>query len=116
LTQIPERLQCTPHLNSHKLFLEVDYDRPRLGTYRGFVLRGKPDGRGEWREDRRIAASRYVGDWERGLPHGEGIQIVFYGQESRAYNGRDRERLWGEFCNGEYNGVLMSMLPEWGSV
>jgi hypothetical protein len=44
---------------------------PLAGSYRGFGLRGKPDGRGQWTGDWGIG---YAGDWQGGLQHGQGIE------------------------------------------
>jgi hypothetical protein len=98
--QIPERLQCTPHLNSQKHSLAMDIDGPRLGTYRGFCLRGKPDGWGEWRGDGSLPTSSYCGEWKQGLPHGIGTQSVCYGERSRKLYGVKYNFQRGEFWRG----------------
>jgi hypothetical protein len=69
----------------------------RPGVYRGFCIRGKPDGRGEWTEIERpgfSGRSTYHGDWRRGVPHGMGSQIT-YAYASKAY-----KMMWGEFRDG----------------
>jgi hypothetical protein len=99
--EIPERLQCTPHLNSHKVKLIVDEDGPRPGTYRGFCLLGKPDGRGEWRDDKPTVSS-YCGEWQAGVPHGVGHQVMFYGAWSLLSHGFSNQDRYGEFCHGSW--------------
>jgi hypothetical protein len=57
------------------------------GTYRGFCLRGKPDGRGEWTAD---DGHTYAGDWCGGIQHGYGKETLFH----YTYQGKFRNGAW----------------------
>ncbi len=106
--QIPERLQCTPHLNSggHPGMPHIHMRKP--GVYRGFCLRGKPHGRGQWveQENRRLGPrSTYSGDWQQGVAHGMGVQVI-------CNDGYRLRMLWGEFRNGFWQRYVLSR-TEW---
>jgi hypothetical protein len=75
--QIPEKLQCTPQLNTQTCSVDKlqGLRGPRSGVYRGFALRGKPDGRGEWVSHN--ARHTYAGDWRSGKRHGQGKEVSF---------------------------------------
>ncbi len=71
--QIPEMLQCTPDLNSQRVDVASPVYGPLPGIYRGFCLRGKPDGRGEWIGDEGLS---YTGEWRGGRQHGHGKAVA----------------------------------------
>jgi hypothetical protein len=83
--QIPDKLQCTPELNSQTCSVEKlrGIKGPRSGVYRGFALRGKPDGRGEWVSEN--ARHTYAGNWRGGKRHGQGKETSFF--LGRTYRG-----------------------------
>jgi hypothetical protein len=66
------------------------------GEYRGFCLRGKPDGRGEWTGVRRTldreCLNTYVGSWREGKQHGHGTETT------------DDLRYKGGWYDGRYHG------------
>jgi hypothetical protein len=81
---MPDRLQCTPDLNTYRVYVQSRLPHePRPGEYRGFCLRGKPDGPGEWIGDRRRldreCFDTYVGGWREGKQHGYGRERWFDG-------------------------------------
>jgi hypothetical protein len=55
--------------------------------YRGFYLRGKPDGRGEWTGD---DGHTYAGDWRGGVKQGHGKETT----SDFTYCGEFRRGLW----------------------
>jgi hypothetical protein len=92
--QMPERLQFTPEQNTPLHIMETHWCGCRPGVYRGFALRGKPDGRGEWIADN---GHMYVGDWRGGLRHGYGKETAKSGQ---TYLGDFREGKWDDRGSG----------------
>jgi hypothetical protein len=100
---MPDKLQCTPELNTNRHVVPRPFGQSP-GTYRGFCMRGKPDGRGEWTADE---GESYAGDWREGMPHGYGKEI------SRGFT------YWGEFSEGYWDGggVVIDCRPNstfWG--
>jgi hypothetical protein len=85
--QMPEMLQCTPDLNSQRVDAAPQWCEPQSGVYRGFCLRGKPDGRGEWIGD---DGHSYTGEWQGGQQHGRGKEVAPNGDASE-----------GEFRSGK---------------
>jgi hypothetical protein len=95
---MPERLQCTPEVNSYRIHCAVPHrNAPRLGTYRGFGLRGEPDGRGQWTGD---SGAAYCGEWRGGLQHGQGIETAEGGWVYR-----------GDFFMGKLHGKAAVLDP-----
>jgi hypothetical protein len=93
--QIPEMLQCTPDLNSHRVDATPQKCGPLPGVYGGFCLRGKPDGRGEWIGDE---GHSYTGEWQAGRQDGKGKEV-----NSEGYTFK------GDFRNGKAH--LVQLLP-----
>jgi hypothetical protein len=77
-----------PQPNSHGVSVVMGYCGPLEGVYRGFCLRGKPDGRGEWVGGSGIG---YVGDWRGSRMHGQGKETNCFGAIYA-----------GEFCDDEF--------------
>jgi hypothetical protein len=86
--KIPERLQCTPEVYTEKQFVRIDCRGALPGMYRGFTLRGKPHGRGEWTADEGLT---YAGDWQEGAACGYGKETSNPGY---TYEGEFRDGAW----------------------
>jgi hypothetical protein len=86
-----------PELNTHGHVVATSCLGAVKGVYRGFCLRGKPDGRGEW-----VAAcgESYVGDWRGGVMHGQGKETCLFGY---TYTGKFRD---GTFVRGRTTGPV----------
>ncbi len=72
--------------------------RAEPGVYRGFCLRGKPEGRGEWVGDE---GDMYAGEWHGGQQHGHGKESFSGGSIH-----------WGAFCEGRWHGDGVSVDPD----
>ncbi len=71
-------------------------DTPLPGTYRGFAVKGKPDGRGEWTAD---CGASYSGEWRGGLHHGQGIETAENGNVYRGGFSLGKVHGMGELLN-----------------
>ncbi len=91
--QIPDNLQCTPELNSQRYRVNClrGAQGPQFGVYRGFAVRGKPDGRGQWVSY--DSEHSYAGGWRAGLHHGRGRQVMV--EWGEMYRGNFHEGCWG---------------------
>jgi len=72
------------------------YDKYSNGTYTGYMLNGRPDGKGKYEGEYPDGSFlSYDGDWKNGMEHGQGKQIYSY---------RGGHIYEGAFRDGEFHG------------